>query len=233
MRPATFGSHAAILAAGEAGFMFFLLRMTFWLGLPSELVDGIVETFSKMNKDGKIDATDRTLIGNNQPDFIYSMNNTFSYKNIDLSISLQGTQGGKILNLSRRFFDNLEGSANNLAIVLDRWHSPSDPGNGVEPRANARTTGNNSAISSRWVEDGSYLRIQNISLGYKLPKAVLNRLKLQQIRIYASAQNLYTWTKYLNFNPEVSNYEGPLTGGVDYGSYPLAKTVTFGINVGF
>ena len=189
--------------------------------------------YEDVNKDGKIDATDRTLIGNNQPDFIYSINNTFSYKNIDLSISLQGTQGGKILNLSRRFFDNLEGSANNLAIVLDRWHSPSDPGNGVEPRANARTTGNNSAISSRWVEDGSYLRIQNISLGYKLPKAVLNRLKLQQIRIYASAQNLYTWTKYLNFNPEVSNYEGPLTGGVDYGSYPLAKTVTFGINVGF
>lgn len=189
--------------------------------------------YEDVNKDGKIDATDRTLIGNNQPDFIYSMNNTFSYKNIDLSISLQGTQGGKILNLSRRFFDNLEGSANNLAIVMDRWHSPSDPGNGTEPRANARTTGNNSAISSRWVEDGSYLRIQNISIGYKLPKSVLNRIKLQQVRIYASAQNLYTWTNYLNFNPEVSNYEGPLTGGVDYGSYPLAKTVTFGINVGF
>ncbi|WP_142687957.1 TonB-dependent receptor [Chitinophaga polysaccharea] len=189
--------------------------------------------YEDVNKDGKIDAKDRTLIGNNQPDFIYSMNNTFSYKNIDLSISLQGTQGGKILNLSRRFFDNLEGSANNLAIVQDRWRSPSNPGNGTEPRANARTTGNNSAISSRWVEDGSYLRIQNISLGYKLPKSVINRLKLQQVRIYASAQNLYTWTKYLNFNPEVSNYEGPLTGGVDYGSYPLAKTVTFGINVGF
>jgi hypothetical protein len=66
-----------------------------------------------------------------------------------------------------------------------------------------------------------------------LPKSVLSRIKLQQVRIYASAQNLYTWTNYLNFNPEVSNYEGPLTGGVDYGSYPLAKTVTFGINVGF
>lgn len=185
------------------------------------------------NNDKVLDAKDRTLIGNNQPDFIYGINNSFSYKNIDLAVSLQGTQGGQILNLSRRFFNNQEGGGNNLAIVLNRWRSPENPGNGVEPRANARTTGNNNAVSSRWVEDGSYLRLQNISLGYKLPKSVISRLKLQQVRIYASAQNLYTWTNYLNYNPEVSNYEGPLTGGVDYGSYPLAKTVTFGINVGF
>ncbi|WP_331966704.1 TonB-dependent receptor [Chitinophaga sp.] len=189
--------------------------------------------YEDVNGDGIIDAKDRTLIGNNQPDFIYGMNNTFSYKNIDLAISIQGTQGGQILNLSRRFFDNLEGGGNNLALVLDRWRSPENPGNGKEPRANARTSGNNNAVSSRWVESGSYLRIQNISLGYRLPKAVTDRLKLQRIRIYASAQNLYTWSKYLNYNPEVSNYEGPLTGGVDYGSYPLSRTVTFGINVGF
>lgn len=189
--------------------------------------------YEDVNKDGKIDANDRTIIGNNQPDFIYGMTNSFSYKNIDLSISIQGTQGGQILNLSRRFFDNLEGGGNNLAIAAERWRSPENPGNGKVPRANARTTGNNNAVSSRWVEDGSYLRIQNISLGYKLPASVINRLKLQQVRIYTSAQNLYTWTNYLNYNPEVSNYEGALTGGVDYGSYPLARTVTFGINVGF
>lgn len=189
--------------------------------------------YEDVNGDGIIDARDRTIIGNNQPDFIYGMTNTFSYKNIDLSVAIQGTQGGQILNLSRRFFDNLEGGGNNLAIALDRWRSPENPGNGKVPRANARTTGNNNAVSSRWVEDGSYMRIQNISLGYRLPKAVISRLKLQQIRIYASAQNLFTWTNYTNFNPEVSNYEGPLTGGVDYGSYPLSKTVTLGINVGF
>ncbi|MGN7723708.1 TonB-dependent receptor [Chitinophaga sp. 22620] len=189
--------------------------------------------YEDVNKDGKIDANDRTIIGNNQPDFIYGLNNTFTYKNIDLSIAIQGTQGGQILNLSRRFFDNLEGGGNNLSVALDRWRSPENPGNGKVPRANARTTGNNNAVSSRWVEDGSYLRIQNVSLGYKLPKSVINRLKLQQVRIYASAQNLYTWSDYLNFNPEVSNYEGALTGGVDYGSYPLARTVTFGINIGF
>jgi TonB-linked SusC/RagA family outer membrane protein len=189
--------------------------------------------YEDVNGDGIIDAKDRTRIGNNQPDFIYGMTNTFSFKNVDLSIAIQGTQGGQILNLSRRFFDNLEGGGNNLTLALDRWRSPEDPGNGKVPRANARTTGNNNAVSSRWVEDGSYLRIQNISLGYRLPRAVTDRLKLQRVRIYASAQNLYTWSKYLNYNPEVSNYEGPLTGGVDYGSYPLSRTITFGINVGF
>ncbi|WEK33839.1 MAG: SusC/RagA family TonB-linked outer membrane protein [Candidatus Pseudobacter hemicellulosilyticus] len=189
--------------------------------------------YADVNGDKVLDAKDRTIIGNNQPDFIYGINNSFSYKNIDLAVSLQGTQGGQILNLSRRFFNNQEGGGNNLAIVLDRWRSPENPGNGTEPRANARTTGNNNAVSSRWVEDGSYLRIQNISLGYKLSKAAANRLGLQSLRFYASAQNLHTWSNYMNYNPEVSNYEGPLTGGVDYGSYPLAKTVTFGINIGF
>jgi TonB-linked SusC/RagA family outer membrane protein len=188
--------------------------------------------YEDINKDGKITADDRTIIGNNQPDFIYGITNTFNYKGFDLNIAVQGSQGGEILNLSRRFFENLEGNANQLTTVLTRWRSVSDPGDGMTPRANARTTGNNNAVSSRWVEDGSYLRIQNISLGYQLPASLINKAKLQQVRVYASAQNLFTFTKYLNFNPEVSNYEGPLTGGVDYGVYPLAKTFTIGVNIG-
>jgi hypothetical protein len=149
-----------------------------------------------------------------------------------LNIAVQGSQGGEILNLSRRFFENLEGNANQLTTVLTRWRSANDPGDGVTPRANARTTGNNNAVSTRWVEDGSYLRVQNVSLGYQLPTSLIQRAKLQQVRIYASAQNLFTFTKYKGFNPEVSNYEGPLTGGVDYGVYPLAKTFTIGVNIG-
>ncbi len=189
--------------------------------------------YEDVNGDGKITADDRTIIGNNQPKFIYGFTNSFSYKGFDLSIALQGTQGGQVLNLSRRFFENLEGNANQITTVLNRWRSESNPGDGVTPRANARTTGNNNAVSSRWVEDGSYLRIQNLSLGYQLPKALLSKARIQQARLYLSAQNLATWTKYLNYNPEVSNYEGPLTGGVDYGYYPLAKTFTVGLNLGF
>lgn len=188
--------------------------------------------YADINGDGRFNADDREIIGNNQPDFIYGLNNSFSFKGFDLNVAIQGTQGGQILNLSRRFFENLEGGQNQLATVLNRWRSESDSGDGITPRANARTTGLNNAVSSRWVEDGSYLRIQNVTLGYRLPASIVNRWKLQQVRIYLSAQNLHTWTNYEGYNPEVSNYEGALTGGVDYGSFPLARTISVGINIG-
>ncbi|WP_229598832.1 TonB-dependent receptor [Runella limosa] len=189
--------------------------------------------FADINNDGKINADDRTIIGNNQPDFIYGMTNSLSFKGFDLGITVQGIQGGQILNLSRRFIENLEGSQNQLSTVLNRWRSPQDPGNGVVPRANQRTTGNNNAISSRWVESASYFRVRNITLGYNLPKATLERVKIQSLRLYGGIQNAFTSTKYLGFNPEVSGYENALTGGVDYGSYPLARTYTIGLNIGF
>lgn len=189
--------------------------------------------YADINGDGIFNADDREIIGNNQPDFIYGLNNSFSFKGFDLNIAIQGTQGGQVLNLSRRFFENLEGNQNQLTTVLNRWRSEAEPGDGVTPRANARTTGLNNAVSSRWVEDASYLRIQNVTLGYRLPTSIVNRWKLQQIRIYLSAQNLHTWTNYKGYNPEVSNYEGSaLTGGVDYGSFPLARTISAGINIG-
>lgn len=188
--------------------------------------------YEDVNGDGRVDANDRTLIGNNQPDFIYGITNTFSYKGFDLAVAIQGVQGGQILNLSRRFFENLEGNANQITTVLDRWRSPSQPGNGVTPRANARTTGNNNAVSSRWVESASFFRVRNITLGYNLPARFAQRVKLQNVRIYGGVQNALTLTKYLGYNPEVSGYEGPLTGGVDYGSYPVARTYTIGLNLG-
>ncbi len=189
--------------------------------------------FADVNGDGKLTADDRTTIGNNQPDFIYGITNTFSFKGFDLSVVAQGVQGGQILNLSRRFYENLEGNANELTTVLGRWHSAQDPGDGKTPRANARSTGNNNQVSSRWVESASYFRIRNITLGYTVPRAVLQKIKLQTLRLYAGVQNALTVSKYLAYNPEVSGYEGPLTGGVDYGSYPLARTYTIGLNLGF
>lgn len=189
--------------------------------------------FADINNDGKINADDRTIIGNNQPDFIYGMTNTLSFKGFDLGITVQGVQGGEILNLSRRFIENLEGNQNQLSTILNRWRSPQDPGDGIVPRANQRTTGNNNAISSRWVESASYFRVRNITLGYNLPKVALERIKIQSLRLYGGIQNAFTSTKYLGFNPEVSGYENALTGGVDYGSYPLARTYTVGLNIGF
>lgn len=189
--------------------------------------------FEDVNGDKVLNANDRTLIGNNQPDFVYGITNSLSFKGIDLNIVAQGIQGGEILNLSRRFYENLEGNAQQLTTVLDRWQSPQQPGNGTVPRANTRTTGNNNQVSTRWVEDGSYFRIRNITLGYNLPRTLIQRAKIQSMRVYLGVQNAFTISKYLGYNPEVSGYEGPLTGGVDYGSYPLARTYTVGLNLGF
>ncbi|QJD78783.1 SusC/RagA family TonB-linked outer membrane protein [Spirosoma rhododendri] len=189
--------------------------------------------YADVNGDGKIDANDRTIIGNNQPDFIYGITNSLSFKGFDLSIVAQGVQGGQILNLSRRFFENLEGNQNQLTVVEGRWRSEQNPGDGKTPRANARSTGSNGQVSSRWVENASYFRIRNITLGYNFPQALTQKAKIQTLRLYAGVQNAVTFSKYLGYNPEVSGYEGPLTGGVDYGSYPLARTYTVGLNLGF
>ncbi len=189
--------------------------------------------YEDVNGDGEISADDRGIIGNNQPDFVYGITNTFAYKGFDLSVALTGVQGSEILNLGRRFFENLEGNQNQLSTVLGRWRSADNPGDGVTPRANARTSGNSNAISSRWIEDGSYLRIQNVAFGYSLPQSLLDKVSFQQARIYLSAQNLFTWNDYEGYNPEVSGYEGSLTGGVDYGSFPLSRTVSLGITLGF
>ncbi|CAA9223370.1 MAG: Outer membrane TonB-dependent transporter, utilization system for glycans and polysaccharides (PUL), SusC family [uncultured Cytophagales bacterium] len=189
--------------------------------------------YEDVSGDGRIDAADRTTIGNNQPDFIYGLTNTFGFKGVDLTVVIQGVQGGQILNLSRRFFENLEGSQNQLTTVLDRWRSPENPGDGKTPRGNSRPTGNNNAVSSRWVEDASYLRIRNVTLGYNLPAGLISKVRLQAVRLYAGVQNAFTFTRYLGYNPEVSGYESAFTGGVDYGTYPLARTYTVGVNLGF
>lgn len=190
--------------------------------------------FRDVNGDGRITPNDRTLIGNNQPDFVYGITNTFAYKNFDLNVITQGVQGNEILNLSLRFYENLEGNSNQRSTVLDRWRSPEQPGNGMIPRANSRTTGSNNQVSTRWVEDGSFFRIRNITLGYNLPAGLLSKGFIQGARIYTSVQNAATFTKYKGFNPEVNlGGDQALTPGTDYGGYPLARTYTLGVNVSF
>jgi TonB-linked SusC/RagA family outer membrane protein len=191
--------------------------------------------FVDVDGDGVLDVTkDRTIIGNYIPKFTYSFVNDFIYKGFDLSIAFQGVYGNKILNLSRRYIANIEGNVNNMTLALDRYRNNDEPGNGLINRANRKSTGNNSTISSYHVEDGSYLRLQNITLGYNVASATLSKIKVQKIRIYVSGQNLWTLTKYSGYNPEVNLYNSnQLTPGVDYGSYPLSKTLSFGINASF
>lgn len=189
--------------------------------------------FVDVNGDGVIDVnTDRTVVGNYMPDFTYGFNGQLMWKGIDLSFAFQGVYGNEILNLNRRYLDNMEGNTNGTVSALDRWVSPTNPGNGYTNRANRKQTGNNSRTSTWHVEDGSYLRLQNLTIGYTLPAQWLKRFHIEKCRIYFSGNNLVTWTDYSGYNPEVSlRSSNALTPGEDYGTYPLARTFMIGLNI--
>ena len=190
--------------------------------------------FEDVNGDNKIDADDRTIIGNNMPDFTWGMTHSFTFKNFDASISLQGVVGNEVLHLGRRFYTQGEGNQNQLKEMMGRWQSEANPGSGWIPRANSQPTGQNNAISSRWVEDASFLRVNNLTVGYTLPEAFTKKCSIQRARVYVSTQNLLTITSYSGYNPETSFKEDNVTApGTDYGMYPLYRTCTFGINVTF
>lgn len=191
--------------------------------------------YEDVNPDGVIDANDMTIIGNNVPDYIYGITNTFYFKNFDLNVIMQGVQGGQIAHLFRRVYENGSGSGTNQRTnVLNRWQSPEHPGDGVMPRLNSTVTGGNLNFSSRWVEDASYFRIRNITLGYSLPAGLVGKAHIHSARIYLSGENLLTSTPYSGFNPEVGNQgDSPTQPGVDYGVYPLNRIYTVGLNIGF
>ncbi len=195
--------------------------------------------FADINGDGVINASDRTILGSPFPDFTYGMTNTFNYKNFDFAFTLQGVQGFEVLNMARRYYGNYSGTYNVLRSTANGWKSEADPGDGVSPQINRNfnsLAGSNvvNNVTSLFVEDGSFLRIRNITVGYNLPQASLEKLKLSSARLSFTVQNAYTFTKYEGFNPEVSAQGGStLVPGVDAGGYPLARSFMFGLNVGF
>lgn len=182
--------------------------------------------FVDVDGDGEIDLEkDRTIVGNYMPDFTYGFGGSFGYRGLDFSVAFQGVHGNEILNLNRRYLDNMEGNTNGTTAAFNRWKSPTEIGDGNTNRANRKQTGNNSRTSTWHVEDGSYLRLQNIALGYTLPEKWTKKFYVEKLRIYVSAQNLVTWTDYSGYNPEVSNRTSALTPGEDYGTYPLARPI--------
>ncbi len=181
--------------------------------------------FKDLNNDGRIDDEDRTFIGNPNPKFIFALNNTFAWKGFDLSIFVQGLAGHKIFNANRIWQEGMSVAQNQTTAVLDRW-TPENTGASI-PRAIYNDPNKNSRGSDRFIEDGSYVRIKNVTLGYTLPKAYTEKLKLTTARIYASGQNLYTFTNYSGIDPEVG------VNGIDFNVYPVTRTISFGVNVSF
>ncbi|MCF0073863.1 TonB-dependent receptor [Dyadobacter sp. CY261] len=183
-----------------------------------------------VNGDGKITQTDdRTLIGNAQPKFQGGITNTLSYLNFDLSFFFQGTYGNKLFNQNKQQLELLTGQQNASVTALERW-TPTNPTNVIQRAFEDPAPVN----TSRYVEDASFLRLKNVTLGYNLPKAIASKIHASQIKLYVSAANLLTWTKYTGFDPEVSrNEQSTLGQGIDYSVYPGSKSFLGGLSISF
>ena len=183
--------------------------------------------------DGIIDNNDRVKIGDPNPDFIYGMTNEFSWKNFDLSILISGQVGGDIINSNYEHTLNIDGCFNVLKKVANRWRSPENPGDGQVPRTKAGTTELFRFNNSSWVYDASYLTIKNITLGYTIP--IKPSQYLYKLRVYVTAKQLVTFTKYPGMNPEIAmNEDMGWNGlGVDRTTYPVPRTFSIGCNISF
>ena len=185
--------------------------------------------YRDLNGDGKIDDYDRTIIGCGQPLHTGGFNNTFNWKNFDLNIFFSWSYGNDILNANRLIFESgWKAQTNQLASYAGRW-TPDNPTSDI-PRAGA--TGSEE-YSSRVIEDGSFLRLKNVSLGYTIPSRQLRKAGISSLRVYVSADNIWTLTNYSGPDPEVSTRNSVLTPGFDWSAYPRAYGFTAGVNITF
>lgn len=177
---------------------------------------------------GIIDADDRVILGNAQPKFTYGFSNTLTYKGFDLFVLLQGSYGNKVYNALKQQLEITTLSTNALATEANRW-TPTNASNDL-PRATSSPV---AVVTDRNVESGSYARIKNLTIGYTFP-IHFTANSTSDLRIFATGQNLFTWTKYSGYDPEVNSFEqNSLYQGVDYGAYPSAKNYNFGIKLSF
>lgn len=187
--------------------------------------------YKDINGDGKIDSGDRTFIGRGQPIHTGGFTNDFSYKGFDLSIFFQWSYGNDILNANLLFFENVNGKKdlNQFASYADRW-TPENPYSDIP---SATKSSSNQVVSSRVIEDGSFLRLKTVTLGYNIPTKYTQKWKIANARVYVAGQNLWTLTGYSGYDPEVSIRNSAITPGLDYSAYPRAYAINFGVSLGF
>ncbi|WP_040540740.1 SusC/RagA family TonB-linked outer membrane protein [Pedobacter arcticus] len=184
--------------------------------------------YKDINGDGKVDGLDQTIIGDPNPTHIGGFSNNFTYKGFDLNVFFQWSYGNDLLNANRIEFEGGENrsSLNMFASYANRW-TPENQTNDLY-----KVYGQGPLVySSRTIEDGSYLKLRTVSLGYSFNNTLMKKLKVKTFKIFASGQNLYTWTNYTGLDPDVSTFGSALTPGFDWSAYPKAKTITFGINL--
>ncbi|MGL4632734.1 MAG: SusC/RagA family TonB-linked outer membrane protein [Leadbetterella sp.] len=189
--------------------------------------------FQDLNGDKKIDNDDRAYLGSPHPDFTFGLTNSFKYKNFDLSLFVSGSIGAEIYNYTRsRTEGMIDVYPNQLKTVVNRW-TPENTTGGM-PRFSGTDPNQNRRVSDRFIEDGSFARISNLSFGYVLPAKLFNKMFVKKLRIYGSGQNLFTFTNYTGFDPELGSYnQNALLSNVDGGNYPTPRSLTLGLNVEF
>ena len=186
--------------------------------------------YKDVNDDGKFtNAEDRTVIGNAEPDFTFTLNNSFTYKNFDLSVFINGSVGNDIANLNKARLSLFTGLQNAIGDAVNRW-TPSHPSTTISRAKGADPA---TVFSSEFIEDGSFLKVKNITLGYTFPEALVKSIGISGLRLYATATNLLTITGYSGYDPEVTTNGNSLAAGIDFGNYPSAKTYNFGVVVNF
>ena len=179
------------------------------------------------------DPLNKKMIGNPMPDFTYGINLAFAYKGLDLSIFFDGVYGNEIFNATRAYTYNTSSTFKNDISILNYWSSENKNTN--IPRLTPTDSNDNMRISDRYIEDGSYFRLKNMQLSYTIPSAIVNKLNIPNVRIFVSAQNLFTLTKYTGMYPEIGQAISTsyLSRGVDYGNYPQSRIVTGGLSINF
>lgn len=186
--------------------------------------------FKDLNGDGKINAADRTFIGSPYPDLTYGLNIGLNYKDFDLSMFWQGVYGNDLFNFMIFETMNPGKTTNKFTKILDSWKGEGTS-NSV-PRLTTKDKNDNFRVSDRYIEDGSYLRLRNVQLGYSLPNIVTQKLRVEKVRVYIAAQNLFTFTNYSGLDPEIGRYDS-LSLGIDEGVFPHARTLMIGANITF
>ncbi len=191
--------------------------------------------FKDVDKNGSIDVNDMEYVGNYQPKLTFGFSNQFSYKNFDFSFVLDGQVGGKIIFGIARPISLNRWMENALTISAEnRWRSPEDPGNGKSHKAGSANMGSNIDASTRFLYKSDFLRIRNVSLGYTVPERIVKKLGLKGVRFNITAQNLHMFTEYPGYSPEANqNGNSATNNGVDFGCYPIARSITFGANFSF
>lgn len=219
-----FSGFASVIMPGEAINTFWGYK---WLGVDPATGESI---FQDTNGDGAVTADDQTVIGDHAPEFLGGITSNFSWKGISLSVFWQYVYGVDVYNNTLQFSNNVSGPWGLTDEVLRRWRQPGDITD--VPRATTQNTLDNTD-NSRYLSDGSYLRLKNVQLAYDFPSSITSKLKIRNLRVYATGQNLLTFTRYNGADPEVSTFGNTQTSaGTEFLGFPQLKMYTFGVNVG-